>query len=278
MQGDTFMKSFKNAFVAIVFLSLSLASCGKTTNKSQSRAVNYHGIPLIAEGVHMSKGTHNYVITDQFYEHLIFDTLQQDQDMVINALNEAYLNLDKYTPSLNLKLCTTVDELANKYSIQKIDSIDEKDIALYITNTGTTKATYNFEAESKEMKDLSITFNKEDTLSFWHFYNKTKDLFDAYNTCVYTYAVRTGMETMGIGYFNNRKSIMNDSALTDENSSHDLTEYDIEILGKYCIEFYGSDWCFADKNNVCIYIKKVETMLNFFKIIRMKLGLFGSLH
>ena len=222
----------------------ALVACGNANQNTNNNYSGYtNGLPLVAENVHMQKGEHNYVITEQFYEYLTDDILKKNQDMAINGLKEAYSNLDKYTSSLNINLCTTVETLANEYGIKKVDSIGEQDIALYMTNdnlanNALTKTSYNYDSTSKEMKNLSITFKKETTFSVWKLYNNLKELTNPYNTVAYTNALRTGLETMGFRYFNDNKSVMNDFT---EDSPKDLTDYDIELLDKYCVTFYNAE-------------------------------------
>lgn len=230
-------------FAVLSLAGLALSSCGpsQAEGKDTSRVVWYQEMPLISEGVHMKKGSHNYVITEQFYRLFTDDVLAQNQKMAINAFKEAYSNLDKYTKSLSFNLCTTVDELASKYDIQKVDSVGEQDIALYIIdddNVALAKASVSYDSKSKEMKELSITFRKETVFSVWAFYNNMSQLQDPYNTVAYTNAIRTGMETMGFAYFNDNQSVMND---LNDDSPKDFTQFDLDLLEKYEKVFFEAN-------------------------------------
>lgn len=235
------MNNKKMLFAVLSLAGLALSGCGPSQVESKDTVVWYQEMPLISEGVHMKKGSHNYVITEQFYRLFTDDVLAQNQKMAINAFKEAYSNLDKYTKSLSFNLCTTVDEVASKYDIQKVDSVGEQDIALYIVddnNAALAKASISYDSKSKQMKELSITFRKETVFSVWALYNNMSQLQDPYNTVAYTNAIRTGMETMGFAYFNDNQSVMND---LNDDSPKDFTQFDLDLLEKYEKVFYETN-------------------------------------
>lgn len=205
-----------------------------------------HGIPLFKDGIHMKKGDHKFVITDNFYNLLSYDTPEEDQKMVIDGLKEAYTTLDNYNSQLNFKLATTVDEVAEKYNIPKVDKIGQQDIPLYMTEEVLDGNKYvmahtdwKYNLFSFEMEKLSITFKKNYALSVWNQYDTIEKTLAPKNTSVYTTAVHESMHAMGLAHIDDHESIMN--TYVKYNSPKDLTEYDIEILDKYNVQFYGAE-------------------------------------
>ncbi len=238
------MKSTNIIFLLSSLLGMSVTGCScsvisdkSNSNTSVKQTVQwYDGLPLVAEGVHMKKGTHNYVIDDIFYS-----LIQRDirKEMVVNAFKEVCSNLNKYTTSLEFNLLTTVSEVADSYGVPKIDSIGEEDVVFtFGPSLEETKATYSYDKNTKETKDIGISFYEKEVLSLWKFYNKTSELYNPYNTVIYTLTMRLTLETMGFVYFENEKSIMNDIEVDEPIT--DLTEYDIGLLSKYCTKFYSN--------------------------------------
>lgn len=205
------------------------------------------GIPLLVDGVHMKKGNHNYVITDKFYYELkSYDAPEEDRKMIIDGLKEAYNTLDKYNSQLNFKLCTTVDEVAEKYDIPKVDKIGKQDIALYLTDDVLSNNPYvmantdwNYNQLSYEMEKLNITFRSKYAFSVWNIYDTLEETLSAKNTAIYTMAVHESMHTMGFRHVDDEVSIMN--TYSKSSSPKDLTEYDIKMLDKYNVQFYGAE-------------------------------------
>lgn len=210
------------------------------TGKSQ-------GLPLLANDIHLKKGDHNFVITDSFYSELTNSNFSEEsKKMIIDGLKEAYTTLDYYNSQLNFKLATTVDEAAEKYSITKVNKVGKQDIALYMTdkvlknnenimaNTESQHNPFNYEIEN-----VNITFRTKYANAIWQAYDTIEETLAPKNTVIYTMAVHEGMHAMGFAHIDDHESIMN--TYTKENTPRDLTEYDIEMMDKYNVQFYGAE-------------------------------------
>ena len=213
------------------------------------------GLPLMKGGIHLKKGKHNVVITDQFYELLTYETPQEDKDLVLNAFKEAYKNLNKYNSKLNFNLCTTVDEVANYYNLPKVSSIGKQDIPLYVTEgvlegkNGVMAATnWKYDSFTYEMTNLDITFRKKYLLAVNKTYDSLEETMNPYNAIAYTTALHETMHTMGFAHIDDKESIMN--TYVSYTSPKDLTEYDIELLDKYNIQFYGAKSILENNSNL----------------------------
>ena len=230
------------SFGLTILGSGALIACGSAT-KSNSVAYSgfTNGMPLIGEGVHLKSGEHNYVITQQFYYSISYES-NAEQTHVMNALKEAYSNLNKYVTSLSFNLCTVDEDVASKFNIEKVDSIGEQDVSLYLledspqNNRKLFKTNVEYDKATSEITNASVTYNKDYIHRIWKDYPTIDEMFNPYNTVAYTSALASSLQTMGFRSFNDHESIMND--LT-ENSPIDLTAYDIELLNNYCSYFYN---------------------------------------
>lgn len=218
------------------------------TDGIQSHYANMsQGIPLLVDGVHMKKGDHNFVITDKFsYKLTSFNAPEEDQKMIIDGLKEAYTTLDTYNSQLNFKLATTVDEIAEKYNIPKIDKVGKQDIALYMTNEvldGNERVMahtdWSYNPFNYEMKDLSITIRTKYANAVWKTYDTIEETLAPKNTAIYTIAVHESMHAMGFRHIDDEPSIMN--TYTNFTSPKDVTDYDIKMMDKYNVQFYGAE-------------------------------------
>lgn len=214
-----------------------------------------NGLCLLKDGVHMKQGEHNYVITDQFYEYLTYDTTPEQQDLAINCLKEGCKTMDKNNSCLDFNLCTTNDVASKKYNIQKIDKAGKQDIPLYITDKVLennehvmAKTDWSYDSFNFQMKDLSITFRKKFMFSVYNLKDSVKETLDVKNCVLYTTFVHEAKHTKGeahneICYVdeNNRKiplSIM--YPYTGNYTMKDETRYDIEMDDRYNVQFYNA--------------------------------------
>ena len=204
------------------------------------------GIPLLVDGIHLSQGDHNCVITESFHKYLTFNQTEETQNLVMNALKEAYTTLNTYNSKLNFNLCTTVDSLAQKYNIPLVNKIGKQDIALkmidgVLDNNKNVMAHTNWDYNSfnYQMKDLSITYTTKYAFAVWTTKDTVEETLTAKNAVIYTTTVHESMHAMGIRHVDDYDSIMNTYVRTK--SPKDLTEYDIEILDKYNVQFYGAE-------------------------------------
>ncbi len=237
----------KMAGIAIIGAAIGIGGMNLTLD-----LVDHHhasvadGLPLLANGVHLKEGEHNVVITEQFDEMLHFGTTEEDEFLVVNAFKEAYTTLNNYNSKVNFNLCTQDENLAEKYDIPKVDSIGKQDIPLYMTtevldNNKNVMAhtNWHYELFSHELKDLSITFRKNYLLMVWDELDTIEETLSAHNAAAYTTAVHESMHAMGFAHIDDRASIMN--TYVKPGTPKDVTEYDIYLLDKYNVQFYGAE-------------------------------------
>ena len=221
------------------------------------------GLPLLHGGIHLKKGEHKVVITDQFYKLLSYDTPQEDQDLVVNAFKEAYKNLNKYNTGVNFKLCTTSEEASEKFNLPITESFKNDDIKLYATdgiinnNKNVLAATdWDYDFFTYEMKDLSINFKKDKLFSVWKVYDTVEETLSPYNAAAYTVAAHETMHAMGFAHVDDEESIMN--TYVKYKSPKDFTEYDKKIMDKYNVVFYGATATYSENVK-----NKTENSLQF---------------
>ena len=203
------------------------------------------GLPLLKAGAHIKQGNHNVVITDQFFNVLSYNAPQEDQDFAINGIKESYFTLNKYNSKLNFNLCTTVDQVAKRYDIPKIKSIGKQDIPLYATDgilEGSkyvlAKTDWSLDNFTYQMKKLSITYRADALYAYNMAYSTKEETFNPKNATIYAISLHESMHAMGFAHNNKNRTIMN--TYLSLSSPKDLTEYDIEMLDKYNVQFYGA--------------------------------------
>ena len=187
-------------------------------------------------------------MTDQFCKLLSYeDTTQEDRDLAINGLKEAYTTLNEYNSKLNFNFCTTNKDFAEQYNIPKVNSIGKRDIPLYLTTDilennkyVMAKTNWDYNSFTYEMKDLSITIKKDCLFQVWKVYETLEETLTPKNSAAYTIAIHETMHAMGFAHVDPKvaESIMN--AYVSYRSPKDLTEFDKQILDKYNVQFYGA--------------------------------------
>ena len=202
-----------------------------------------NGLALLAPHVHLKKGTHRVVISDQFYEMLTFETEKTDQDLAINGIKKAYENLNEHLWGINFELCTTANGL-DEYGIKKVDTINKEDLPLYMTTeiidnnkNVLAKTDWDYNYFGRELKEESITFRKTPLFTVYKIYKTDEETMNPLNTYAYTITTHETLHALGLPHTESKDSIM--YPYISLSSPKDLTEKDIEILKTYCTTFYG---------------------------------------
>lgn len=203
------------------------------------------GLSLFVPGVHIGKGEHYVVATDQFYKVVSAGTPEETQKFIFDSLKYTYNHFNKYNSCVSFTFCTTSDEVATKFGVKKIEKYGKGDIPLYATediisnnNYVMAKTDWKYNILSYEMEDLSITFRKKYLEAVWKEYPTLEETLNPHNSAVYTIAIHETMHTMGFAHVDGCESIMN--AYVSSKSPKDLTNYDIAVLDKYNVQFYGA--------------------------------------
>ena len=235
-----------------------------------------NGIPLVKGGLHLSKGEHRVVLTDQFCSY--FDQRSDiQQNLIMGAFKEVYKNLNEYNSCLDFKLCTTNEDVSKKFFIPKIDAgdINQTDISFRVKKESKenenkyiayTSGTYN--TLTREQLDMVITFNDYYMNHVREIYSDRNQTFSPKNSLLYVVTAHETMHTMGFAHIEDVDSVMYPKTRAD---IKDFTEYDKQILDKYNVVFYGAEPTYqeskasSEENSYSSYIssKQSEEEMSF---------------
>ena len=209
--------------------------------KTQQKSDDLH---LVAENAHLREGTHKVVLTHNFYNYMSYETTEEQQDMVIDAIKTAYDNLNSYSSNLKFELCTESQYLVEKYDLPRVPSVNkDTQIPLYITqdkidNTDEILANteYKIDRDNGRLMRQSVTFRKEYLFGTWSNYGKDGN-YDIKDTFAYYITAHESMHLMGFDHID-KDSIMHTSI---DYKYRDFTKFDKKLIAKYNEKFYGAE-------------------------------------
>lgn len=202
----------------LIFISLALLSfIGGFAIGGVAEVIRTENLDreLVCENAHITEGTHQLIITDQFMETLD-NSVYQDKNNTLNNINNACIRLNDVLSHVKFKLVLESHEIIT----------NENDIPVYLSNDY-LKDNSCVGLCTHELGKNGLLINQ--TLSF-----RTWDLLGNRG---YQLALHELMHA--IGFAHQEKDSVLISGL--EKSPTDLTEKDIELLQNYERRFYETN-------------------------------------
>ena len=202
-----------------------------------------NGIALLEDGAHLKQGNHNFIITDEFYSCLKYED-ELDQKLVMDSFKQVYKTFNYLNSSkLKFTLCTTSDEVSEKYNLPKINSFSRYDVPLYISeddinNQSQTVGSTSYKVDyfSRELYDESITFKKKYLFAVYSLNGTPEEFLVPTNSLAYTVCAHETMHIMGFAH-QSKNSILYPYV---PSPYKDFTDRDKALLVKYNQTFYNA--------------------------------------
>ena len=199
---------------------------------------------LVLEGAHLKEGNHNFVITDQFYSYLKYESID-DQKLVMDSFKTAYDNLNYLnSKKIRFTLCTQNKEVSEKFDLPLVSSYSKYDVPLYvydgdIDNDPKTAGITKVQTEYMTCATIetSIIFKKSALLAVYKHWGMTKEqIYSVSNAYAYTICAHETMHAMGFAH-RSSNSILYPYV---PSPYKDFTDYDKELLINYNKKFYNA--------------------------------------